>query len=46
LKALGYADVRLDEQQTFATEPAQADIDAFLSTAKPLLKDNPVSFTK
>jgi len=46
LKDLGYAAVLVDERRTFAAKPAQSDIDAFLATVKPLLKNNPVSFAK
>ncbi len=46
LKALGYEAMLLDEKQTFASKPTQGEIDAFLASLKPVLKDSPISFAQ
>ena len=46
LKALGYDDILVNEQQTFDSKPTQGDFDAFVATLKPVLKNRPISFVK
>lgn len=46
LKALGYDDILVNEQQTFDSKPTQDDFVAFVATLKPLLKNRPISFVK
>ncbi|MFN7891254.1 MAG: hypothetical protein ACK5OC_13265 [Pirellula sp.] len=46
LKALGFDDMLVNEQQTFVSKPTQGDIDAYVATLKPVLKNRPITFVK
>ncbi len=46
LKSIGLEDIQIDGEWTFSSAPESADIEAFLATLKPVLKNAPVNFAK
>ena len=46
LKTLGLEDIQIEGERTFSSEPKSTDIEAFLATMKPVLRNAPVTTTK